>query len=80
MLDFYKNVKYFIKVALAVKSHHFCSNVRTVELCLLVVLVGNGYVQLNSQIYACFCFKTENKMLSLLQIEVLNKIQKFLYL
>lgn len=80
MLDFYENVKGFIKAALTVKSHHLRSNVRTVELCLLVVLVGSGYVHLSSQIYAGFCFKAENKMLSLLQIKVQNKIQKFLYL
>lgn len=80
MLDFYENFKGFIKAALTVKSHHLRSNVRTLELCMLVLLVGNGYVQLNSQICACFCFKTENKILSLLQIKVLNKIKKFLYL
>lgn len=69
MLDFYKNVRGFIKAVLIVKSHHLHSNVRTVDLSLLVVLVGNGYIQLNSQIYACTCFKTENNLLSFLQIE-----------
>lgn len=76
MLDFYENVKGFVKAVLIVKSHHLHSNVRTVDLSLVVILVGNGYVQLNSQIYACTCFKTENKIV-FYKLKVLSTYRSF---